>query len=79
MAHQLILLIYWAAAYFIQRKNKEALVVATKEIGLDVNSEKTKYTVITRDQNAERSHNINIHNGTVERVEQFKYLGILPN
>jgi hypothetical protein len=28
------------------KKNTEALVVASKEIGLEVNAEKTKYTVI---------------------------------
>jgi len=43
-------------------KFTETLVVAGKESGLDVNSEKTKYMVIPRDQNARRSHNIKIHN-----------------
>jgi len=32
--------------------NAEALVVAYKEIGLDVNADKTKYMVMSRDQNA---------------------------
>jgi hypothetical protein len=37
-------------------KNKtEALVVASKEIGLEVNAEKTKYMVMSRDQNAGQS------------------------
>jgi len=31
----------------------EALVVASKETGLDVNADKTKYMVMSRDQNAE--------------------------
>ena len=34
------------------KKNKEALVVASKETGLEVNAEKTKYMVMSRDQNA---------------------------
>ena len=34
------------------KENAEALVVATKEIGLEVNVDKTKYMVISRDQNA---------------------------
>jgi hypothetical protein len=34
------------------KKNTEALVVASKEIGLEVNAEKTKYMVMSGDQNA---------------------------
>jgi hypothetical protein len=36
------------------KENAEALVVATKEIGLEVNADKTKYMVMARDQNAGR-------------------------
>ena len=38
------------------KKNAEALVAATKEIGLEVNADKIKYMVMSRDQNAGRSH-----------------------
>jgi hypothetical protein len=34
------------------QKNTEALVVASMEIGLEVNAEKTKYMVMSRDQNS---------------------------
>ena len=61
------------------RKGTEALVVAGKEIGLDVNSGKTKYMVMSWDQNAGRSHDIKMHNISFERVEQFIYLGTLTN
>jgi hypothetical protein len=37
---------------YVIRKNTEALVVVSKEIGLLVNSDKTKYMVMSRDQNA---------------------------
>jgi hypothetical protein len=57
------------------KKNTEALVVASKEIGLEVNAEKTKYMVMSRDQNAGKNHNIKLDNKSFERVEQFKYLG----
>jgi len=40
------------------KKNTEALVVAGKENVLEVNVDKTKYMVMSRDQNTERSHNI---------------------
>jgi hypothetical protein len=55
----LMMLIYWAEAYTIE-KNKGALVVASKEIGLEVNAEKTKYMVMSRDQHAGQNHNIKI-------------------
>jgi len=34
------------------KENAEALVVATKETGLEVNADKTKYMVMSRDRNA---------------------------
>jgi len=49
--------------------------VASKENGLEVNAYKTKYMVISRDQNAAQSHNIKNDNSSFERVEEFKYLG----
>ena len=51
------------------KENAEALVVATKETGLKVNADKTKYMVMSRDQNTGRSHTINIDNKSFERVE----------
>ena len=57
------------------KKNAEALVVASMESGLEVNAEKTKYIVITRDQDAGRSQNIKTDNSFFERVEKFRYLG----
>ena len=56
-------------------ENAEALVVATKEIGLEVNADKTKSMIMSRDQNAGRSHSMKIDNSCIERVEEFKYLG----
>jgi hypothetical protein len=56
------------------KKNTEALVVTGKEISLEVNAEKTKYMVMSRDQNTEQNHNLKLDN-SFERVEQFKYLG----
>jgi len=40
-----------------------------------VNVDETKHVVTSRDQKAERSHNIKIDNSSFERVEEFKYLG----
>ena len=57
------------------QRNAEALVVATKEIGLEVNADKTKYMVMSRDRNAGRGHSVKVDNTSIERVEEFKYLG----
>ena len=57
------------------KENAEALVVAAKEIGLEVNADKSKYMVMSRDRNAGRGHSVNIDNSSIEIVEEFKYLG----
>ena len=57
------------------KENSEALVAATREIGLEVNADKTKYMVMSRDQNAGRIHSVRFDNSTFERVGEFKYLG----
>ena len=57
------------------KENAEVLVAATREIGLEVSADKTKYMVMSRDQNAGRIHSVRIDNSTFERVEEFKYLG----
>ena len=56
------------------KENEEALVVATKEIGLEVNADKTKYMVMSREQTAGLSHTVKADNSSIERVEEFKYL-----
>jgi len=50
------------------KENAEALIVASKEIGLDVNADKIKYMVMSRHQNAGRSQNIKTDNSSLEGV-----------
>ena len=57
------------------KENAEALVVATKEIGLEVNADKTKYMVMSRDRNAGQRHSVKTDNTSIKRVEELKYLG----
>ena len=57
------------------KENAEALILASKEIGLEVNVDKTKYMIMFSDQNAGRSQNMRIDNRSFERMEKFKYLG----
>jgi predicted ABC-class ATPase len=42
---------------------------------MEVSADKTKYTVMSRDQNAGRIQSVRIDNSTFERVEEFKYFG----
>jgi len=44
-------------------------------ITITTNADKTKYMVMSRDQNAGRIQSVRIDNSTFERVEGFKYLG----
>jgi hypothetical protein len=53
----------------------EALILASKETGLEVKVDKTKYMVMYRDQNSGQCHGMKTDNSSTERVEQFKYLG----
>jgi hypothetical protein len=50
-------------------------VVASNESGLEVNADKTKYMIMSRDQNVRRSNSVKIDNSSIGRVEEFKYLG----
>ena len=56
----------------IMKENAEALVIASKEFGLEVNADKTKYMVMSADQDAGWSHSIKIDYSSLERVEEFQ-------
>ena len=59
------------------KENAVTLVAANREIGQEVSAYKTKYMVMPGDQNAGRIHSVRIDNSTLERVEDFKYLGTI--
>ena len=54
------------------KEKTEYLIVASKEIGLEV---KTNYGVVPREQNAGQSESMKTENSSFERVEVFRYLG----
>jgi hypothetical protein len=56
------------------QKNKETLIGADKEVGLEANAEKTKYMLLSHHQNAGQNHDIKIANRSFENMAQFKYL-----
>ena len=57
-------------------ENTEILIKASKDIGLEANSDKTKYMITSRQQNIAQNQNIVIENLSFEKVEKFKYLGV---
>jgi hypothetical protein len=50
------------------RENTLTLIDAGKEVGLEVDAEKTKYMLLSRQQNARQNHDINIGNRCFENV-----------
>jgi len=42
---------------------------------VNANLDRCKYMIMSRDQNAGRSHSVKTDNSSIERVEEFKYLG----
>ena len=62
----------------ITKKNTEALVVANKETGIEVNADKNKCTVMSRDRNVGRNDNTKTDSKFSEGVEQFQTLGKNP-
>jgi histidinol-phosphate/aromatic aminotransferase/cobyric acid decarboxylase-like protein len=57
------------------KENRQTLIDASKEVGLEVNTEKTNYMVLSRQQTAEQNHDIKIGNRCFKNVAQFRYLG----
>jgi hypothetical protein len=57
------------------KENSESLLEASRDTGLEVNAEKTKYMIMSRHQNSEQNQNIRTANESFERVAKFKYLG----
>ena len=57
------------------KKNAEALVAVSEENGLEVNGDTTDYMVMSRYQDAGRSHSKKTDNSSFEGVKEFIYLG----
>jgi hypothetical protein len=57
------------------KKGTEALLDASKEVGLEVNPEKTKCMLMSRSQKIGQKHSMKIVNRSFEVGAKFRYLG----
>jgi hypothetical protein len=57
------------------KESTEALLDASKEVGLEVNPEKTKHMLMSRSQKRGQKHSIKTANRSFEDAAKFKYLG----
>jgi hypothetical protein len=58
------------------KKNTKTLIDASKEVGLEINVEKTKYMLLSHHQNVGQYWDIKIGDRPLENVSQFKYFGM---
>jgi hypothetical protein len=56
------------------KKNTEILIDASKEVGREINADKTKYMLLSCHQNVGQNRDIKIANRSFENVSQVKYL-----
>jgi hypothetical protein len=54
------------------KRNTETLIDSSKEVGLEINVEKTKYMLLSRNQNVGQNRDIKIAKRSFENVSQFK-------
>jgi hypothetical protein len=57
------------------KKNTQAFLDASIEVGLEVNPQKTLYMLMSCNQKIGQKHSIKIANRSFEDVTKFKYLG----
>jgi hypothetical protein len=57
------------------KKNIEILIYASKEVGLEINVEKAKYMLLSRQQNVGQNRDMKVANRSFGNVSQLKYLG----
>jgi hypothetical protein len=57
------------------KKNTENVNDAGKEVGLEINIDKTKYMLLSRHQNVGQNRDIKIANRSFGNVSRFRYFG----
>jgi hypothetical protein len=58
------------------KEHTETLNDDSREVGLEINVDKTKYMLLFQHQNAAKNSDMKIANKSIGNVAQFKYLGM---
>jgi hypothetical protein len=59
------------------KENIESLLEASRNLGLEINAEKTKYMIMSRYPNSGQNQNIRLANESFGSVAIFKYLATM--
>jgi hypothetical protein len=59
------------------KENTESLLETSKDVGLEINAEKTKYMIMSHHPSSGQNQNIRIANESFESVATFKYVGMI--
>jgi hypothetical protein len=73
----LMVLIYWVKHIYISKNKTEALLSASKDVDLEVNTEKTNHMLMSHHQNTGQNHNIKADNRLSENVGTFLYFRMI--
>jgi len=56
-------------------ENTETLLEASRDVGIEINAEKTKHIILSRHPNSGQNQNVRIAYESFENVAKVKYLG----
>jgi preprotein translocase subunit SecD len=65
----------WGDSINTIKQNIQTLLKASRNIGVEINAEKTKYMIMSRYPNSGQNQNIRTANESFEKVAKFKCLG----